>query len=304
MPVKVPESLPAIKRLQDENIFVMTESRALTQEIRPLKIAILNLMPNKQDTEVQLLRLIGNTPLQVEVVLLRTASYDAKHTDADYLNSFYHTFDEVIERGDKFDGLVITGAPVETLDFKEVAYWGELKRIMEWAKHNVYSVFHICWAAQAGMYFHYGIDKRALAKKVSGVYKHTLLNRSNPIVRGFDDVFYAPHSRYTVSDEDAIFKCDKLDVLAVSEEAGVYLCISKDGRNVFAFGHGEYDCETLANEYERDQKAGKDTPPPAHYFVDGKLPPLTWRAHESLLFANWLNYCVYQSTPYIIESIG
>ena len=281
MPVKIDSRLPARKFLEEENIFVMTEERALSQEIRPLRIAILNLMPDKIATETQLLRLLGNTPLQVEIVLLRTASYHSRHTDDGHLKSFYRTFADVEKDGTKFDGLIVTGAPVERMDFAEVAYWDELRKIVTWAAHNVYSTMYICWAAQAAMFCLYGINKRPLGKKLSGVFRHRVLDRFNPLVRGFNDLFRAPHSR-------------------------AYLAASKDLRSVFVFGHGEYDADTLHKEYMRDLQAGLDIDPPRHYYVNdvvGDLPPVSWRAHESLLIANWLNYCVYQATPYDIESI-
>lgn len=306
MPVKIDSKLPAKAFLEQENIFVMTSERALSQEIRPLKIAILNLMPNKIATETQLLRLIGNTPLQAEIVLLRTASYDSKHTDREHLDSFYRTFDEAVRQKLKFDGLIVTGAPVEKMDFAEVAYWDELSRIMEWAKHNVYSAMYICWAAQAAMYALYGINKRPLPEKISGVFSHRVLDKLNPLVRGFNDRFDAPHSRYTEVDKRLIEAERRLDILAESEEAGVYLVGSRDLRSVFVFGHGEYDVDSLHKEYIRDIEAGLSIEPPRHYYVNGvpgALPPMTWRAHESLLIQNWLNYCVYQSTPYDIEAI-
>ncbi|MCI8434387.1 MAG: homoserine O-succinyltransferase [Clostridia bacterium] len=306
MPVKIDAKLPAKAFLEQENIFVMTADRALEQEIRPLRIAILNLMPNKIATETQLLRLIGNTPLQVEIALLRTASYDSRHTQREHLDSFYKTFDEVVAEKRKFDGLIITGAPVERMDFSEVAYWDELRDIMEWAKHNVYSTMYICWAAQAAMFYLYGIDKRPLDKKLSGIFRHRVLNRFNPLVRGFNEVFRAPHSRHTEVEAGRIAAEKQVEILAQSDEAGVYLVCSRDLRHVFVFGHGEYDVDTLHNEYMRDLAAGMAIDPPQHYYIDdvvGQLPPISWRAHESLLMQNWLNYCVYQSTPYDIETI-
>ncbi len=302
MPVKIDPDLPAAKFLDRENIFYMTNERALSQEIRPLKIAILNLMPNKVATETQLLRLIGNTPLQVEIVLLRTASYDSKHTDEEYLKSFYMTFDEAIERHLRFDGLVITGAPVEKMEFSSVAYWDELRRILDWAKTNVYSSMYICWAAQAAMYYLYGIDKYPLKEKAFGVFKHRVYNKTNPLVRGFNDEFDAPHSRYTEVRRKDVEKSEQLDILADSEEVGLYLVGSKDFRHVFVFGHGEYDVDTLDMEYKRDKERGLDTKKPQHYYKDGK-PSLTWRSHESLLISNWLNYCVYQMTPYDLTDL-
>ena len=306
MPVKIDSRLPARKFLEEENIFVMTEERALSQEIRPLKIAILNLMPDKISAETQLLRLLGNTPLQVEIVLLRTASYHSRHTDDGHLKSFYRTFADAEKDGTKFDGLIVTGAPVERMDFAEVAYWDELRKIVTWAAHNVYSTMYICWAAQAAMFCLYGINKRPLGKKLSGVFRHRVLDRFNPLVRGFNDLFRAPHSRYTDVDPERIKAEPALTLLAESDEAGAYLAASKDLRSVFVFGHGEYDADTLHKEYMRDLQAGLDIDPPRHYYVNdvvGDLPPVSWRAHESLLIANWLNYCVYQATPYDIESI-
>lgn len=302
MPVKIDANLPARKFLEQENIFVMTNERAMTQEIRPLKIAILNLMPNKTATETQFLRLIGNTPLQVEIVLLRTASYDSKHTDEQYLNSFYMTFDEALKRHLKFDGLIITGAPVEKMDFSDVAYWDELRRILEWAKSNVYSSMYICWAAQAAMYYLYGINKSPLKKKMFGVFRHKVYNKTNPLVRGFNDEFKAPHSRYTEVKRNLVQQCSQLQVLADSDEAGLYLVSSKDLRHVFVFGHGEYDVDTLHLEYTRDREKGLKTAKPRHYYKHG-VPVMGWRSHESLLIANWLNYCVYQVTPYDLDKI-
>ena len=252
MPVRIAKDLPARKFLEKENIFVMTYERAEKQDIRPLRVAVLNLMPNKIDTETQLLRLIGNTPLQVEVVFLTTATYTSTHTSEEHLTSFYKTFDEIIAEKQKFDGLVVTGAPVEKMDFTDVAYWSEFERIMEWASKNVYSSMYICWAAQAAMYYYYGVDKTIKDKKIFGVFPHKVRHRTNPLVRGFDDYFYAPHSRYTDIDRAEFDKIKDVKVLAHSEEAGVYLASSKDLRRVFVFGHGEYDAESLKNEYERD----------------------------------------------------
>lgn len=306
MPVKIAKGLPAKKFLEKENIFVMTSSRAEKQEIRPLRVAVLNLMPNKIDTETQLLRLIGNTPIQVEVVFLMTASYTSKHTEAEHLKSFYKTFDEIRAKGEKFDGLIVTGAPVEKMDFLEVAYWSELETIMEWASHNVHSAMYICWAAQAAMYYYYGVNKHICDKKIFGVFKHKVYERKNPLVRGFDDYFYAPHSRYTDIPAEEFSSTKGLTVLAKSKEAGVYLAASRDGRRVFVFGHGEYDADTLKKEYLRDREKGMDTDLPQNYFKNddpSSSTPLCWRAHESLLISNWLNYCVYQATPYDITEI-
>ncbi len=306
MPVNISRKLPAFEALERENVFVMSADRASMQDIRPLEIAILNLMPNKIDAETQLLRLIANSPLQSNIVLLRTESYDSKNTPAEHLRSFYHTLDEVRAAGAKFDGLIITGAPVEKLDFKDVAYWNELGDVFEWARHNVYSTMYICWAAQAGVFHRFGIDKRILPRKLSGVFSHRVLDKTNPLTRGFDDGFFAPHSRYTESDGDAMRREPALRVLAESDEAGVYLACTADLRHVYVFGHGEYDADTLHNEYVRDIAKGLDVEPPSHYYAGGRvgeIPPMTWRAHESLLVGNWLNYCVYQATPFDIRSI-
>lgn len=306
MPVNISSRLPAFAALEKENVFVMSTDRASMQDIRPLELAILNLMPNKIDTETQLLRVIANTPLQVNVTLIRTSSYLSTHTPAEHLKTFYHTFDEVKKANVKFDGLIITGAPVENMEFDDVAYWQELVDIMEWTNHNVYSTLFICWAAQAGLFYRYKIGKRALPRKLSGVFECKVLDKTNPLTRGFDDYFSLPHSRYSESDLEAIHAEKDLKVLAESDEAGVCLCCSLSLRQVYIFGHGEYDADTLHNEYMRDIAKGIDIAPPQHYYVNGVIgavPPLSWRAHESLLFSNWLNYCVYQATPYDIKSI-
>ncbi len=306
MPVRISKDLPARRFLESENIFVMTYERAESQDVRPLRVAVLNLMPNKIDTETQLLRLIGNTPLQVEVVFLTTASYVSKHTPEAHLKSFYKTFDEIVKSGEKFDGLIVTGAPVEKMDFKEVAYWKEIESIMEWASHHVYSSMYICWAAQAAMYYYYGINKTLQNEKIFGVFPHRVYERTNPLVRGFDDEFYAPHSRYTdISASDIAAEKD-VEILAQSEDAGVYLACSKDLRRVFVFGHGEYDRDSLEKEYLRDKAKGMDIAVPKNYFENddpSRKPLLRWRAHEALLVSNWLNYCVYQATPYDIDKI-
>lgn len=305
MPVKVPDNLPAVATLTAENIFVMSERRAMEQDIRPLRIAILNLMPTKEITETQLLRVIGNSPIQVEVVLLRTASHKSKNTAPEHLDAFYKTFDEI--RGRNFDGLIITGAPVEQLEFEEVNYWEELTRIMDWAATHVYSTLYICWAAQAGLYYRYGVDKHPLPEKCSGVYAHRVLDRGAPIVRGFDDKFYAPHSRHTEVRAEDIQKVDDLVLLAVSDEAGVYMAASRDGKHVFVTGHSEYDADTLKLEYQRDVARGLRVPVPVNYFPDddaSREPIVRWRAHSNLLFSNWLNYHVYQVTPFDLEKIG
>ncbi len=304
MPVRIPDGLPAVQVLNSENIFVMTQQRAIVQDIRPLRIAILNLMPTKIATETQLLRMIGNTPLQVEVTLLHTATYASKNTDHTHLEAFYRTFDDVLD--ETFDGLIVTGAPVEKLDFENVLYWDELKRIMDWASTHVFSTLYICWAAQAALYYHYGIQKKALSSKLFGVFPHKVLQPNHKLVRGFDDVFYAPHSRHTDISLDDVLRHPQLDVLAVSDQAGLYLAASKDGSRVFVTGHSEYDRDTLDGEYRRDLEAGRPIDLPCNYYPDDdmmKPPRITWRAHGNLLFGNWLNYFVYQETPYELARI-
>jgi len=299
MPVKIPDALPATKTLTDENIFVMTEKRSAMQDIRPLRIAILNLMPTKEKTETQLLRLISNSPLQVEITLVRTISYESKNVSAAYLNAFYRTFDEI--KNELFDGFIITGAPVEKLDFSEVLYWDELTKIMHWADENVFSTLYICWAAQAGLYFHYGIQKHPLPKKLFGVYKTQINDVHDKLFCGLDDTFTVPMSRHTRLDEAAIRRCDDLLVLAESDTTGSAIVRSRDGRRVFATGHSEYDRDSLASEYFRDLGKGMPMDVPDNYFPDNdptRAPRVTWHAHASLLFANWLNYFVYQETPY------
>ncbi|MDR1775432.1 MAG: homoserine O-succinyltransferase [Actinomycetes bacterium] len=299
MPVRIQDGLPAVRTLARENVFVMTEERASHQDIRPLRILVLNLMPTKITTETQLLRVLGNTPLQVEVTFLRTKTYQSKHTDPRHLQSFYRTFDEV--KDERWDGLIITGAPVETLPFGEVDYWDELVGIFEWARANVFSLFCICWAAQAALYYYYGIGKHPVDKKIFGVFPHITSDKKNKLTRNFDDVFYAPHSRHTTIDPEDVIACRRLEMLAYSQDAGLYLAASNDGRQVFVTGHAEYDGDTLQKEYERDIAAGMDMDLPVNYFTDDdptKPPVVTWRAHADLLFSNWLNYCVYQETPY------
>ncbi len=299
MPVCIPDALPAAKVLASENIFVMTRQRSTHQDIRPLHIAVLNLMPTKEATETQLLRLIGNTPLQVHVTLLRTATYESQHTAHRHLSTFYRTFEEV--RGEKFDALIITGAPVEQMEFSEVGYWRELERVMAWAKENVFSTLFICWAAQAGLNYFYGIRKRALKEKMFGVFPHRVLDRSCKLVRGFDDEFFIPVSRHTAVDEAAVYASNRLRVVAASEESGIGLIVSDDERFVFATGHSEYDAGTLAAEYFRDVNRGLPIAVPRHYFPDddpARPPVVRWRSHANLLFQNWLNYYVYQETPY------
>lgn len=304
MPINVPDDLPAIETLRKENIFVMAEQRAFHQDIRPLRIVILNLMPDKIATETQILRLIGNTPLQVDVILIHPATHQSKTTPPEHLSRFYTTFDQIRSR--KFDGLIITGAPVEKLHFEEVNYWNELKQIMDWSKKNVFSTFHICWGAQAGLYHHYGIKKYPLKRKLSGVFRHRVSEKNVKLFRGFDDVFLVPHSRHTEVKYEDISKIPSLEVLSASSQAGVYLIATKSGRQIFATGHPEYDALTLKHEYERDTKNGLDTNLPENYFPDNDIsrPPLVkWRSHANLLYINWINYYVYQETPYAVESI-
>lgn len=299
MPIKVQSDLPAKRILEDENIFMMDENRAMTQDIRPLNIAILNLMPLKQDTEVQLLRSLSNTPLQLDITFLTTGSYVGKNTATSHLEKFYLTFDDIKDA--KFDGLIITGAPVEQMEFEEVDYWDELTKIMDWSKKNVTSTFHICWGAQAGLYYHYGIKKYPIAKKRFGVYEHTVMQRKEPLVRGFDDVFYAPHSRNTEVLREEILEHKELRILAESEEAGVFIVINEDGSQIFVMGHPEYDRVTLDKEYKRDVEKGIPMELPKNYYPleDAKnRPSLIWRAHANTLYSNWLNYYVYQVTPY------
>lgn len=305
MPIRIPDALPATEVLESENIFVMTEYRALHQDIRPLKVLLLNLMPTKIVTETQIMRKLSNTPLQIEVNLLQTTTHDAKNASEQHLDAFYTTFDAIKEQ--RFDGLIITGAPVELLDFEDVDYWDELCRIMNWSTTNVHSTLHICWGAQAGIYFHYGIPKYELAQKLSGVFDHEVMKPSSPLVRGFNDEFKAPHSRYTEVHACDIEAHPSLELIATSKEAGVYLAKSIDSRHFFVFGHPEYDAETLRLEYERDLKRGVSAEPPAHYFPNedpAQTPHDTWRAHAQLLYSNWLNYYVYQTTPYDLEEIG
>lgn len=301
MPIIIAKDLPARKVLQNENIFVMTKERAETQDIRALKIAILNLMPTKQETETQLLRLIGNTPLQLDVHLLHMESHTAKNVTQEHLTSFYKTFRDI--EGENFDGLIITGAPVETLPFEEVDYWDELKQIMEYSNAHVTSTLHICWGAQAGLYYHYGVPKYPLEQKMFGVFEHEVQQEHVKLLRGFDESFFAPHSRHTEVRASDIQRVQELDVLATSEEAGVHLVMTKDGKHIFVLGHSEYSCETLKQEYERDQQRGLDIAIPKNYFKhDNPLenPVVKWRSHGNLLFSNWLNYYVYQETPYIL----
>lgn len=304
MPIKIPNELPAVKILNDENIFVMTETRAVTQDIRPLKIVLLNLMPLKIDTETQLSRLLGNSPLQVELELICTKSHTSKNTSQDHLLAFYKHFEDIKDK--KFDGMIITGAPVEQIEFEDVDYWQELCEIMEWTKTNVHSTFHICWGAQAGLYYHYGVKKYPLDKKMFGVFKHTVERKSSMLFRGFDDEFLVPHSRHTTVLREDIENVPELRILASSEEAGVYAVATDGGRHIFITGHSEYDAGTLRKEYLRDKNAGLPIEIPVNYFPnddDTKDPLCTWRAHANLIYSNWLNYYVYQTTPYDISQI-
>ena len=305
MPIKIPNELPAVRVLENENIFVMTETRAITQDIRPLKILILNLMPTKIDTETQLSRLLGNTPLQVEIELLHTSTHVSKNTSEEHLLAFYKVFDDVKHR--YFDGMIITGAPVEKMEFEEVEYWDELKEIMEWSKTHVQSTFHICWGAQAGLYYHFGINKHLMDEKLSGVYKHTVEYKRSILFRGFDDEFNVPHSRHTTISREDVVKIPQLRILASSEKAGLYAMSTQNGRQIFITGHSEYDAETLNKEYIRDKNAGLNPKIPENYFPnddDTKKPLVTWRSHATLLYTNWLNYFVYQTTPYDIDKIS
>ncbi|HKM04092.1 MAG TPA: homoserine O-succinyltransferase [Lachnospiraceae bacterium] len=299
MPIRVNGDLPAKEILEYENIFVMDENRAMHQDIRPLRVGILNLMPIKQDTELQLLRALSNTPLQVDISFINVKSHVSLNTSANHLNKFYTTFEEVKDL--YFDGFIITGAPVEQMEFEKVDYWDELCEIMDWTKDHVTSTLHICWGAQAAFYHYFGIQKKALSEKIFGLYEHTVANRKIPLVRGFDDVFFAPHSRHTTVSAEDLHNCKEVTVLAESEEAGVFLALSHEGRHVFVMGHPEYDRITLNNEYTRDIEKGLSVDVPKNYFKgdDPSVKPnLTWRAHSNILYTNWLNYYVYQVTPY------
>ncbi len=305
MPIKIPNLLPATETLLKENIFVMTETRAITQDIRPLHILMLNLMPTKIVTETQIARLIGNSPLQVELELLQTATHKSTHTSEEHMLAFYKTFDEVKDK--RYDGLIITGAPVENLEFEDVSYWDELCEIMEWSKTHVTSTLHICWGAQAGLYYHYGIKKYPLDKKLFGVFPHTADHKKSMLFRGFDDVFMVPHSRHTTCLREDIEAVEGLKIVASSEEAGVYACMTKRGRQIFVTGHPEYDIDTLKNEYLRDKNLGLDIDVPKNYFPcddDTRDPIVTWRSSANLMYYNWLNYFVYQTTPYNIDEIN
>jgi homoserine O-succinyltransferase len=305
MPIRIPDNLPASTTLTNENIFIMSEARAYTQDIRPLKVAILNLMPTKIATETQLLRLLGNTPLQVDITFLQSISHVSKNTPEEHLATFYKTWEEVKKQ--RFDGLIITGAPVEDLDFQEVDYWPELCQIMDWSKRHVYSTMHICWGAQAGLYYHYGINKHHLPKKCFGVFPHKASRDFVRLLRGFDDVFYCPHSRHTEVLRDEVVACPELDLVVESAEAGVNIVRAQNGRQIFIFGHFEYDANTLKNEYDRDINRGLDIAVPQNYYPQddpGQAPLVSWRGHANLLFANWLNYYVYQDTPYDLSKLS
>lgn len=304
MPIRIPSRLPAREVLENEYIFVMDELRAVRQDIRPLKILVLNLMPTKETTETQLIRLLSNTPLQINLTLLRTASHTSSHTSADHMEAFYRTYEEI--KDSRFDGMIITGAPVETLRFEDVDYWQELCTIFEWAKTNVYSTFYICWAAQAGLYYHHGIEKHPTDAKVFGVFRHNALDLRHPLLRGFDEQFLAPHSRHTYIRREDILARPALNLLAESKEAGVYMVATNDLRHVFVTGHSEYDAETLSLEYKRDLAKGLPISMPVNYYPkdDANQKPINvWRAHANLLFGNWLNYAVYQRTPFDLNEL-
>ena len=305
MPIKIPNELPAVKTLNEENIFVMTHERAVNQDIRPLHILILNLMPKKIETETQLSRLLGNSPLQVEIELIHTRSHESKNTSQAHMLSFYKVFDDVKDK--TFDGMIITGAPVEQLEFEQVEYWDELCEIMEWSKTHVWSTFHICWGAQAALYYHYGIKKRPLEKKLFGVFRHHADYKRAILLRGFDDEFYVPHSRHTTVLREDVEKIPSLKILASSDEAGLYAVMTPQGRQIFITGHSEYDGDTLMHEYLRDVTLGRDIDVPQNYFPDDdptREPIVNWRGHANLLYSNWLNYFVYQTTPYDITKIS
>ena len=304
MPIKVQDGLPALKTLEQENIFVMTNQRATTQDIRPLKIVIVNLMPTKIETETQLLRLLGNSTLQVDIELLQMATHVSKNVSSEHLTAFYKTFDEI--KNQYYDGMIITGAPVELLEYEEVDYWEELCQVMDWSKKNVYSTMHICWGAQAAMYHHYGIQKYKLPEKLSGVYTHRVSNIYHPLMRGFDDKILMPHSRYTGVHRSDIQKFDELEILAYSNMAGVSIVANKNGRQFFVLGHAEYDRNTLYNEYYRDVNKGLHPQIPYNYFMGNdtrSMPVLTWRSYATILYSNWLNYYVYQQTPYNLADL-
>lgn len=304
MPIKIPSNLPAKSVLEKENIFIMDEGRAYSQDIRPLKIALVNLMPTKINTETQFSRLLGNTPLQVELDLIHMTSYESKNTSMEHMLSFYKSFDDI--KNNFYDGMIITGAPVEQLDFDKVEYWSEICQIMDWSKTNVHSTMHICWGAQAGLYYHYGIEKQQLEKKLFGIYPQKIMSETSMLLRGFDPVFNAPQSRHTTFVKSDIEKKENLKILVEGDESGVYIVKSKGGRQIFVTGHSEYDRDTLKSEYLRDKNLGFDIDIPKNYFPnddESKEPLLTWRGHANLLFSNWLNYFVYQTTPFVLDNI-
>ncbi len=304
MPIKIHDELPAVETLENENIFVMKESRAIHQDIRSLRILILNLMPTKIITETQILRLLGNSPLQVDIDLMHPATHNSKNTDQSHLIKFYNTFDEI--KDNNYDGMIITGAPIETLPFEEVDYWDELKEIMDWSLHHVFSTLHICWGSQAALYHHYGVPKHPLEEKMFGIFPHTKNKKHVKLMRGFDDIFYVPHSRHTETRREDIEKVDEIEILSESEESGVYLMVNQNGRQVFATGHSEYEKTTLQTEYIRDLGRGLDIDPPKNYFKDDdpeKEILVRWRGHANLLFVNWLNYYVYQETPFDLSKL-
>jgi len=304
MPIIISEKLPAYSTLKKENVFVMKDLRAQTQDIRPLKIAVVNLMPKKIETETQLIRMLANTPLQVELKLVHMESHKTKNTKGDHLNNFYKTFDDI--KKEKFDGMIITGAPVETIPYQDVDYWEEFKEILDYTKTNVFSTLHLCWGAQGALYHHYGVKRHFLEKKLFGVFSHKVIEPTSRLMRGFDDEFYAPHSRHTQILEEELEKVPNLEILAKSEEAGIHIASTENMRQIFIQGHGEYDRETLKNEYLRDSKKGENIQIPKNYFIDDdpkKEIRIKWRGHSNLLFSNWLNYCVYQETPYNLEDL-
>ena len=303
MPIKIQDNLPAKSILEDEHIFIMTETRALSQDIRPLKIIILNLMPTKIETETQILRRLSNTPLQIDITLLQTSTYVAGHVSGEHMLAFYQNFDDIKE--DNFDGMIITGAPVEMMEYEDVEYWDELCRIFEWTKTHVHSTFHICWGAQAALYYHYGVPKYTMEKKLSGIFAHTMTNDKARLFRGFDDIFYVPHSRHTEVRAEDIEKVEQLRILSTSQEAGVYVVATEDNTQFFIMGHSEYDADTIAKEYQRDLDKGLNPEIPQHYFPDDdptKTPIMTWSAHAQWIYSNWMNYYVYQTTPYELKN--
>ncbi len=304
MPIKIPNNLPAFSTLANENIFVMSDDRAEHQDIRPLKIAILNLMPKKIETETQILRLLSNTPLHVNIELLQVSSHQSKNTSAEHMLAFYKTFEDI--KNENFDGLIITGAPIEHLEYEDVDYWDEICKIMEWSKTNVYSTIHICWGAQAGLYYHYGVRKYSLDSKMFGVFPHRIVSPNHPLLKGFDDIFMVPHSRYTQVSKEDILKVPELEILTESEISGIHIVCDRSNRQFFITGHSEYDRDTLANEFFRDLQKGLDIQVPYNYFPQNdpeKTPPFSWCCHANLMFSNWLNYCVYQQTPFDLSQL-